>query len=72
MNLGKWEMPFGKHEGAALEDVPASYLLWLIEQNECPQMIKNYVAMHEKTLQQEKREEYATYSERKKNQSKLY
>lgn len=23
------EMPFGKHKGKKLEDVPASYLLWL-------------------------------------------
>lgn len=22
-------MPFGKHKGAKMEDVPASYLLWL-------------------------------------------
>ncbi len=25
-------MPFGKHKGAKLSDVPASYLLWLFEQ----------------------------------------
>lgn len=23
------EMPFGKHKGKKMEDVPASYLLWL-------------------------------------------
>lgn len=26
------KMPFGKHKGERLEDVPASYLLWLWEQ----------------------------------------
>lgn len=25
-------MPFGKHNGTKLKDVPASYLLWLFEQ----------------------------------------
>jgi uncharacterized protein (DUF3820 family) len=25
-------MPFGKHKGQPLKDVPASYLLWLYEQ----------------------------------------
>jgi len=25
-------MPFGKHKGAKMEDVPASYLLWLWNQ----------------------------------------
>jgi len=24
-------MPFGKHQGKKMEDVPASYLLWLYE-----------------------------------------
>jgi len=26
-------MPFGKHKGAKMEDVPAQYLLWLYNQN---------------------------------------
>jgi Putative quorum-sensing-regulated virulence factor len=26
------EMPFGKHKGEKLGDVPASYLLWLADQ----------------------------------------
>lgn len=28
----KTEMPFGKHKGVALGEVPASYLLWLGDQ----------------------------------------
>lgn len=26
-------MPFGKHKGKKMEDVPAEYLLWLRDQN---------------------------------------
>ena len=26
------KMPFGKHKGLKLEDVPATYLLWLLDQ----------------------------------------
>jgi len=29
---GDDEMPFGKHKGEKLDDVPAEYLLWLWEQ----------------------------------------
>jgi hypothetical protein len=31
-------MPFGKHKGKAMEDVPAGYLLWYMEQpaQDCP------------------------------------
>jgi len=27
-----WIMPFGKHKGEGIEDVPSSYLEWLLEQ----------------------------------------
>jgi len=53
MNPGKWEIPFGKHKGSALEDVPASYLLWLAEQKDPPPEVKKYVEMHRKTLEAE-------------------
>lgn len=29
------EMPFGKHKGEHIEDVPTSYLTWLVEQEWC-------------------------------------
>lgn len=29
----RYVMPFGKHEGEYLGDVPASYLLWLYDQD---------------------------------------
>ena len=36
-------MPFGKHKGMKLEDVPAGYLLWLDEQEN---FAKNNAALH--------------------------
>lgn len=57
MNLGKWVIPFGKHTGKALEDIPASYLLWFALENQYPpDEIKKYVNMHRKTLEQEVKE----------------
>jgi uncharacterized protein (DUF3820 family) len=31
MSANKQTMPFGKHKGKILDDVPADYLLWLHE-----------------------------------------
>lgn len=33
MRLSDVYMPFGKHKGMSLDDVPADYLLWLFSQN---------------------------------------
>ena len=36
-------MPFGKYKGEAMVDVPASYLLWLYENNKCNRQVKDYI-----------------------------
>ena len=36
-------MPFGKHKGEKMANVPASYLLWLYEENKCAGDIKEYI-----------------------------
>lgn len=38
-------MPFGKHKGQDMENVPASYLLWLFEQDWISQWpdVKGYI-----------------------------
>jgi uncharacterized protein (DUF3820 family) len=36
-------MPFGKHKGDRLINVPASYLLWLYENNKCSGELKQYI-----------------------------
>lgn len=35
-----WRMPFGKHKGKTLENVPPDYLDWAMKQTECrPQFV---------------------------------
>lgn len=35
-------MPFGKHKGKAMEDVPADYLLWLWDETDMHNREKQY------------------------------
>lgn len=53
----KDEMPFGKHKGERLGDVPASYLLWLGNQDlrRYPEL-KKYIDDNRKALEIETRE----------------
>jgi uncharacterized protein (DUF3820 family) len=37
------KMPFGVHKGKNMADVPASYLLWLYENNKCSGEVKEYI-----------------------------
>jgi uncharacterized protein (DUF3820 family) len=51
--LSHYEMPFGKHRGERLGDIPASYLLWLHDQSFCPNKVRNYVERERKHLTEE-------------------
>lgn len=53
MKLEDWIMPFGKHKGLSLEDVPASYLLWLADQESPPDAVAEYVKMNRHALEDE-------------------
>jgi len=47
-------MPFGKHRGELLQDVPASYLLWLWEQKPLSDTrLENYIHNSMNALKQE-------------------
>jgi uncharacterized protein (DUF3820 family) len=61
MKAGKHVITFGKHRGTAVEDLPASYLLWFYDQSDCPKPIVEYVDMHRKTLEQEHKDERKGY-----------
>lgn len=37
------KMPFGKHQGTAMANVPADYLLWLYDQGLKPGEVKKYI-----------------------------
>lgn len=36
-------MPWGKHKGTKMANVPAHYLIWAYEQNKCCQKVRQYV-----------------------------
>ncbi len=36
-------MPWGKYKGYSMENVPASYLIWLYENRKCDEQVKNYI-----------------------------
>lgn len=51
----KYTLPFGKHKGKALGDVPAQYLLWLVDEGDnCPWQVKEYVEKERRTLELER------------------
>lgn len=37
-------MPFGKHKGEKLANVPPDYLLWIFENNKCTPEVAKYIA----------------------------
>lgn len=47
-------MPYGKHKGTAMANVPAGYLLWLLESGKCFCGVKEYVIDNLDVLRQEK------------------
>ena len=36
-------MPYGKYKGRPMEDVPADYLMWLIDNNRASPEVKDYI-----------------------------
>lgn len=57
-----YTMPFGKHKGERIGEVPASYLLWLFEQDDLEQtrpQLFEYISEHEEALYREKNKEVA-------------
>lgn len=47
------EMPFGIHKGKKLANVPASYLLWLWDNNKCNIGLKAYIKDNLDVLKEE-------------------
>lgn len=53
-------MPFGKHRGTKLEDVPPSYLLWLLDkmmEDDDRARLAVYLSENRKALELEARDE---------------
>jgi uncharacterized protein (DUF3820 family) len=50
-------MPWGKYKGTKMIDVPASYLLWLYENNKCSGEVEDYIADNLDVIKEEIRRE---------------
>jgi len=50
-------MPFGEHKDKPMEEVPASYLLWLYDQGIKHNAVRRYVEKNMNFLQQEEKQE---------------
>lgn len=48
-------MPFGKHKGLRMIDVPADYLLWIYEQDWCKGSLRAYIEENIDALQSRKK-----------------
>lgn len=46
-------MPWGKHKGEAMINVPASYLLWCYENEKCSDDVKEYIIDNMAALKEE-------------------
>jgi len=50
-------MPTGKYKGDKMETVQAWYLLWLYDQNMCPQNVKDYIDDNRQVLEKQNDDE---------------
>lgn len=46
-------MPFGQHRGRAMEDVPAEYLLWLLNDGIQPGQVRDYIERNREAIDNE-------------------
>lgn len=46
-------MPFGKYKGEKMANVPASYLIWIYENNKCTKEVALYIADNWEVLKNE-------------------
>ena len=46
-------MPFGKYKGDKMANVPASYLMWLYDNNKCNAEVREYIKENLDVLRKE-------------------
>lgn len=49
----KSPMPYGKHKGISMTGVPASYLMWLLDNNKCSPNVRAYIEDNLSALKKE-------------------
>ena len=48
-------MPYGIHKDTKMKEVPASYLIWIAENNKCNKQVRAYITDNWDALQLEKK-----------------
>ena len=46
-------MPLGKYKGEKMANVPASYLIWLYDENKCNRNVREYIDDNLDVIQEE-------------------
>ena len=46
-------MPWGKHKGAKMANIPPEYLLWLLDNDKCSGQVKTYIEENKAFLELE-------------------
>ena len=46
-------MPFWKYKGGKMANVPASYLMWLYNENKCNKEVRDYIEDNLEVLKEE-------------------
>ena len=46
-------MPLGKYKGEKMANVPASYLIWLYDENKCNRNVREYIEDNLDVIQEE-------------------
>ena len=46
-------MPYGKYKGKLMENVPASYLMWLYDEGKCNEEVRDYIKDNLDVLKEE-------------------
>lgn len=54
-------MPYGVHKGKDMEDVPAGYLLWLLDNQRATPPVESYIYRNMDVLLKQQKEESRTY-----------
>lgn len=46
-------MPYGKHQGERMANVPPDYLIWLYENNKCGRDVRQYIEDNLEVIREE-------------------
>lgn len=54
-------MPFGKYKNWELTELPLRYLLWIVDEDFCPPVLRSYIELNEEEIREKVEYEDAFY-----------